>query len=40
MQVIDDLSARLLYSDGTSHCSSRERGTLGWTGVVSLVVLY
>ena len=29
MQFGDDLSARLLYSDGTSHCAPRERGTIG-----------
>ena len=40
MQVRDDISARLLYSDGTSRCASRERGTHGWTGAVSLAVLY
>jgi hypothetical protein len=40
MQFRDDLSARVFYSNGTSHCSSRERGTLGWPGAVSLAVLY
>ena len=40
MQVREDLSAWLLYSDVTSHCASRKRGTLGWAGAVSLAILY